>query len=222
MINSLLKKVVMIDKKALGQRIKAIRLRLGLTMEEFIERIDNKPGRGRSGTVNNWETGKNAPNKNRLKRIAELGGVSVEYLLNGCPQLSLKEMKELRNRVIHDAATDIEKQQLREINLENSINFSSIKSHFTQGSNAMVKEEQQLFATNPLTPLDNVSLAYAMNIINEVRLRGSVQQQTSVSAIFRILDSLIDGKYQLDTSPSDLKNEINNFISSLPLDNTRD
>ena len=212
----------MIDKKALGQRIKAIRLRLGLTMEEFIERIDNKPGRGRSGTVNNWETGKNAPNKNRLKRIAELGGVSVEYLLNGCPQLSLKEMKELRNRVIHDAATDIEKQQLREINLENSINFSSIKSHFTQGSNAMVKEEQQLFATNPLTPLDNVSLAYAMNIINEVRLRGSVQQQTSVSAIFRILDSLIDGKYQLDTSPSDLKNEINNFISSLPLDNTRD
>lgn len=52
-------------------------------MEDFIERIDGKPGRGRSGTVNNWETGKNAPNKKRLKRIAELGGVSINYLMHG-------------------------------------------------------------------------------------------------------------------------------------------
>lgn len=209
---------IIVVNKELGNRIKAIRIQLGKSQTEFGE-LFNPPAP--KGAVSRWEHG-GGPNKGRLKKIAELGGVSIDYLLNGCPQLSLKEMKELRNRVIHDAATDIEKQQLREINLENSINFSSIKSHFTQGSNAMVKEEQQLFATNPLTPLDNVSLAYAMNIINEVRLRGSVQQQTSVSAIFRILDSLIDGKYQLDTSPSDLKNEINNFISSLPLDNTRD
>lgn len=67
----------------LGNRIKNIRTSLGLTMEEFIERIDNKSGKGKSGTVNNWESGKNAPNKKRLKQIANLGGVSVEYLLNG-------------------------------------------------------------------------------------------------------------------------------------------
>ena len=52
-------------------------------MEEFIERIDEKPGHGRSGTVNNWETGKNAPNAKRLKKIAQLGNVSVNYLLYG-------------------------------------------------------------------------------------------------------------------------------------------
>lgn len=75
--------MVAIDKKATGQRIRSIRLRLGLTMEEFIERIDGKPGKGRSGTVNNWETGKNAPNSKRLKKIASLGGVTVDYLLHG-------------------------------------------------------------------------------------------------------------------------------------------
>lgn len=52
-------------------------------MEEFIERVDGKPGKGRSGTVNNWETGKNAPNAKRLKKIASLGGVTVDYLLHG-------------------------------------------------------------------------------------------------------------------------------------------
>lgn len=75
--------MVAIDKIATGQRIRSIRLRLGLTMEEFIERVDGKPGKGRSGTVNNWETGKNAPNAKRLKKIASLGGVTVDYLLHG-------------------------------------------------------------------------------------------------------------------------------------------
>ncbi|WP_024526210.1 helix-turn-helix domain-containing protein [Levilactobacillus brevis] len=67
----------------LGQQIKTIRVNLGLTMEEFIERVDGKSGKLRSGTVNNWENGKNAPNKKRLAAIAKLGNVTVEYLLHG-------------------------------------------------------------------------------------------------------------------------------------------
>lgn len=67
----------------LGKRIKTIRINLGLTMEEFIERVDGKSGKLRSGTVNNWENGKNAPNKKRLATIAKLGNVSVEYLIHG-------------------------------------------------------------------------------------------------------------------------------------------
>lgn len=75
----------------LGNRIKTIRVALGLTMEEFIERIDGKSGRGRSGTVNNWETGKNSPNKKRLAIISKLGNVSVDYLLHGNGSNLLKE-----------------------------------------------------------------------------------------------------------------------------------
>lgn len=79
------------NKAKLGKRIKNCRLRLGLTIEEFIERIDNKPGRGRSGTVNNWETGKNAPNKQRLKKIAKLCDTTVQELVGSGPMLTEKQ-----------------------------------------------------------------------------------------------------------------------------------
>lgn len=77
------------NPKLIGARIREIRLSLGLTMEEFIEKIDGKSGKGRSGTVNNWETGQNSPNKKRLKSIASLGNVSVNYLLYGNDNESL-------------------------------------------------------------------------------------------------------------------------------------
>lgn len=69
-----------LDPKQVGQRIKSIRQRLGLSMEDFAKRIDDK---ARSGTVSNWETGKNLPNNSRLKRISEIGEISLDELLCG-------------------------------------------------------------------------------------------------------------------------------------------
>ncbi|EJF00409.1 MAG: helix-turn-helix transcriptional regulator [Liquorilactobacillus hordei] len=66
------------NKFDIGNHIRMIRLDLGLTMDEFAKKIDDK---AKSGTVANWETNKNAPNKKRLKKIAELGNTSVEHLL---------------------------------------------------------------------------------------------------------------------------------------------
>lgn len=63
-----------------GLRIKEIRLNLGYSMDEFASKID---GTAKSGTISNWETGKNLPNNKRLKRISEIGGVSLSYLLKG-------------------------------------------------------------------------------------------------------------------------------------------
>lgn len=45
-----------------AKQIKQLRKDLGLTQEQFIEKIDGKPGQGRSGIVNNWEHGANLPN----------------------------------------------------------------------------------------------------------------------------------------------------------------
>lgn len=63
-----------------GLRIKAIRKGLGLSMDAFGSKIDSMV---KSGTVSNWETGKNLPNKRRLEKIAEIGDVSIDYLLYG-------------------------------------------------------------------------------------------------------------------------------------------
>ena len=66
------------DKKVIGNRIEAIRLQLGETMEQFGERFNTS-----KGTVNNWEKGRNLPNKANIASIAKLGGMSVEELLHG-------------------------------------------------------------------------------------------------------------------------------------------
>lgn len=61
-----------------GQRIKTIRTNQGKTMEDF-----GKLFLTSKGTVNNWEKGRNLPNKDNLKSIADLGGITVDELLYG-------------------------------------------------------------------------------------------------------------------------------------------
>ena len=62
-----------------GYRIRIIRKEKGMTMEEFGKLV----GDAKKSAVGNWERGDNFPNNERLKRIAEIGGISVEELLYG-------------------------------------------------------------------------------------------------------------------------------------------
>lgn len=75
------------DKLSVGERIKDIRISNGLTMEEFGARLKTS-----KASVNNWEKGVNLPNKQRLKQIADMGGISVNYLLNGVQDLIGNQM----------------------------------------------------------------------------------------------------------------------------------
>ncbi|HES2605131.1 TPA: helix-turn-helix transcriptional regulator [Streptococcus pyogenes] len=61
-----------------GERIKQTRLSLGESMEQFGSRFNTS-----KGTVNNWEKGRNLPNKENLKKIADLGNKEVIELLYG-------------------------------------------------------------------------------------------------------------------------------------------
>lgn len=85
------------DPIEVGTRIRKIRQHLGWSMEKFASKIDDK---AKSGTVSNWETGKNLPNNERLKRIAELGKITPEYLLSGNPfdNLSLEEQEHIMEK----------------------------------------------------------------------------------------------------------------------------
>ena len=64
----------------LGDRIKMIRKKHGLTMEEFGKQFN--PTADKSN-VSRWEKNKAAPSNDRLKQIAELGDTTIEYLLTG-------------------------------------------------------------------------------------------------------------------------------------------
>ena len=83
------------DPKSVGQRIRNIRQILGDSMEQFAKKIDDK---AKSGTVSNWETGKNLPNANRLKKISELGDTTVHELLKEDDYINVGyAIKELRD-----------------------------------------------------------------------------------------------------------------------------
>jgi len=65
-------------ENSVGEKIRKIRKELGLSMDEFAKRIDSK---AKSGTVSNWETGKNLPNNKRLRKIADMAGMTVHDLV---------------------------------------------------------------------------------------------------------------------------------------------
>lgn len=62
----------------LGDRIKAIRISKGLTMEEFANLLQ-----ANKSNVSIWESNKSKPNTKRLQEIAKLGQISVYDLLSG-------------------------------------------------------------------------------------------------------------------------------------------
>lgn len=68
-----------IDKVSVGQRIQSIRKQKGLTLEEFGVFFDKAD----KSLVSKWEKGKALPNNNRLKLIAQFGGITVDELLYG-------------------------------------------------------------------------------------------------------------------------------------------
>lgn len=67
-------------KRTVSRRISNIRKNLGLSMDEFGKLFSPTADKA---VVSNWENGKNLPNSERIKKIAEIGGVSELYLMTG-------------------------------------------------------------------------------------------------------------------------------------------
>ena len=96
-----------IDKKAIGARIKSIRLEKGLTLHEF----GNMIGGADRSIASRWERGVSLPNNERLKTIAEIGGTTVDFLLYGS---------------LDDYARRLLKELEKELNEDDSINKGAI------------------------------------------------------------------------------------------------
>lgn len=86
-----------------GEKIKHIRLERSMTLEQFGNLFNAK-----KQVVSNWEIGKNFPNTNNLKKIANSVGMSVIELLatnipdtNPLEEYSTNELiEELKKRVL--------------------------------------------------------------------------------------------------------------------------
>ena len=67
-----------INKPRVGVRIKDIRLEKGMTTKEFGALFGAS-----DSNVTSWEKGRTLPNKERLRKIADLAGMTVQKLLEG-------------------------------------------------------------------------------------------------------------------------------------------
>lgn len=94
-----------IDKKAVGRRIREIRISKACTLENF----GNIFKAGKSN-VQKWEKGEVLPNKERQKKLAKLGQITVNELLYGNTE---KDIQDLYEQIIklskNDATTLINK-----------------------------------------------------------------------------------------------------------------
>lgn len=76
-----------IDKRAVGRRIKQIRINKGYTLEAF-----GKLFGARKGNVQQWENGISLPNKDRIYNISKIANLSVEELLYGDTEKDIEEL----------------------------------------------------------------------------------------------------------------------------------
>lgn len=77
--------------KTLGQRIEYIRSKLGLDQQEFATAIGVKT----SAAVSNWEKDKREPDFENIRKIAELGGRSIEWLMIGKEDINARDIPSL-------------------------------------------------------------------------------------------------------------------------------
>lgn len=85
-----------INKKAVGSRIKQIRMNKGYTLEGF-----GKLFNASKGNVQQWENGVSLPNKERLANISKIGDMTVNELLFG----SIDEFIDNNLATIHEYQT---------------------------------------------------------------------------------------------------------------------
>ena len=78
-----------------AQRLKAIRNKKGLTQIQFAEKFNIS-----SGTIAMWETGKRAPEKDTIIKLAQFFDVSTDYLL-GNDNRKISDDNELDSTFFH-------------------------------------------------------------------------------------------------------------------------
>lgn len=200
----------------MGKRIKAIRKMLGKSQEEFGQLFD--PPAPKS-SVSYWENG-GGPNKKRLKKIADLGGVTPAYLINGS-QLSIDDLRELTEKVeSQDPLTNEEINKANEALLDTKFFSKTLFDSTNQKAKAKLKEQQQIINKHPLNPFDLELYADFIALFNLLRLKESEQQYVGFSTLISFMLRIANGTMKYDRD--DLLPNIDEWLSALPVKDNKE
>lgn len=154
----------------LGKRIKEIRFKMGKSQEEFGE-LFNPPAP--KSAVSRWEHG-GSPNKKRIKKIAQLGNISVDYLLNGSIDQSIAESRseyeELLERAINNKLSSEDRKRINELKLETSTMWHKIAQPMEteEDENDAYIYEFVNFESKKLSRTDKLLYGKYIDLVNQI------------------------------------------------------
>lgn len=208
------------NKVAMGKRIATIRQHLGLTQQEFANKFSPPASKA---AVSRWESGDRKPSNETLKQIAEMGKVSVSYILTGY-SLTFAETQTLLNKAIHGLyLTDDEQNKVKESQLDFIITGAKIANRWNQQIESIMKTQSSIIEKNPMKPSDKEVLADFLWLLNLIRLRGTKDQNLELAVIINELRQIAVGTIKYNKN--DLLPNIDKFLSTLPItqkDNSKD
>ena len=193
----------------IGNRIKQVRLKNGKSQEDFGSLFDPPVNKA---SVSRWESGRTLPASKRLQKIADLGGVSVEYLING-DHLSDAEIKNLHDKILHSPAnlTEEEKQKLNAARLDIDL-FTNKMSAMAQNR---IDRENALIAKHPFSLADLNVYGLFLSLFNQIRLRGTEDQMAGFFVIITLMSQVANGN--IEYNKDDVLTDIDRLLSSFPV-----
>lgn len=96
---------------SIGERIRNLRVKMGYSQPRFAELFTPPISKA---TVSRWEKGNRTPEPDKLKQIAEICNVSVDYLINGSLEEQINKVKNHIKSVYSEYYDDFGKHQKRE------------------------------------------------------------------------------------------------------------
>ena len=200
------------SNKAIGDRIKAVREKLGKTQIDF--GLAFNPPVNKS-SVSRWEKGETLPSAKRLKYIADLGSVSVDYLINGSG-LSLMATKVLLDKAVGgQKLTGDEQKKLAESQLDLHATTSRLAKNSSEEIHQLIEQQRELIDKKPLSILSGYSLSDFLIFFNLVRLYGSDNQNSEMATLLNMFRQIANGTIEYDKD--DIIPNIDKFLSSFPV-----
>lgn len=195
----------------IGSRIKQVRLKNGKSQEDFGSLFDPPVNKA---SVSRWESGKTLPTSKRLQKIADLGGVSVEYLINGV-KLSASDFLNLVDKALNTPLNKKDYQRLNASQLGFFSSLSKITAIMQTEAQEKIKKEQAIITKHPLSILDLKTYGDFLSLLNLIRRHGSDDQNRSFNVLINMIWQIAAGKIKYDKN--DLLPNIDKLLSSFPI-----
>lgn len=193
----------------IGNRIKQVRLKNGKSQEDFGSLFDPPVNKA---SVSRWESGKTLPTSKRLQKIADLGGVSVEYLING-DHSSDAEIKNIFNKVLYSSA-DLTKEEKQKLNAA-QLDFKLITNKMSATAQNRIDRENALIAKHPFSISDLNVYGSFLSLLNQIRLHGTEDQMTDFFVIITLISQVANG--DIEYNKEDILPDIDRLLSSFPV-----